>query len=295
MIIIDYSAISLANVFSHQSMFFSKEKNVIDENLTRHTILNSIRMYNFKYNSEFGSGEIVLACDSGNNWRKKYFPHYKALRKEKRAKSGLDWSQVFNVLNKIRDEISENVPVKVLTVDSTEADDIIAVLTKKNINAFPAEPTLIVGSDKDFYQLQSAGSLVKQFSTATKKYVKCVDPHRFLKEHILKGDVGDGIPNVLSSDDTLIVEDKRQNQLRQKQINEWIERWDDLKSVMSHEVFKNFLRNKKLISFEEIPPEIELKILTTYENQKIPHKTKLLTYLVKNRCGRLVESINEFF
>ena len=76
MIIVDYGGLSAANVA------INKEN---DENMIRHMIINSLRMYRNAYKAEFG--ELVIACDGKDNWRKKYYKQYKANRKKASDKS----------------------------------------------------------------------------------------------------------------------------------------------------------------------------------------------------------------
>ena len=117
MILIDYNQIALSNIIIQK---------LNDENMIRHMILNSIRMYNKKYRDDYG--QMVICCDGPNTWRREYFPEYKANRKKGRDDSGLDWNEIFRILNLVRDEISTNLPYKVLHLDGCEADDIIGTL-----------------------------------------------------------------------------------------------------------------------------------------------------------------------
>ena len=58
MIIVDYGGLSASTVA------INKEN---DENMIRHMIINSLRLYRNAYKENFG--ELVIACDSKNNWR----------------------------------------------------------------------------------------------------------------------------------------------------------------------------------------------------------------------------------
>src|SRR5210317_467333 len=92
----------------------------VDENILRHMILNSIRYNRVKFNKEYG--ELVIACDDKNYWRRNIFPYYKAGRKKSREKSDLDWNSIFQSLNKIRDELKEFFPYRTIQVETAEAD-----------------------------------------------------------------------------------------------------------------------------------------------------------------------------
>ena len=236
MIIIDYSQISIAS-------FYAQPNAELSEDFLRHMILNSIRMYSHKFKKEYG--DIVIACDGGKSWRKGYFPQYKAHRKKAREDSGLDWNLFFEYLNQIREEIKENFPYRVIHLEHIEADDVIATLVKETQEFGKNEPVMIISSDKDFIQLQKYKN-VKQFSPVQKKMVTDPNPHLYLFEHVLRGDSGDGIPNVLSGDNTF-VDGLRQTPITQKKIDAWLEKAEDVKSGMDDETYRNYQWNKTLI------------------------------------------------
>ena len=133
MIIADYSGIAISNLFTMREQ--------LSEGLVRHMILNSLRSYNVKYRDEYG--EMVIACDGGNTWRRQLFPQYKASRKKNREESGLDWAEFFRILGVVRDEIRENLPFKVIHLQGLEADDVIATLTQRTQEFGNSEPVKI--------------------------------------------------------------------------------------------------------------------------------------------------------
>jgi hypothetical protein len=283
MIIIDYSQISIAS-------FYAQPNAELNEDFLRHMILNSIRMYSHKFKKEYG--DIVIACDGGKSWRKGYFPQYKAHRKKAREDSGLDWNLFYEYLNQIREEIKENFPYKVIHLEHIEADDVIGTLVKETQEFGKNEPVMIISSDKDFIQLQKYKN-VKQFSPVQKKMVTDTNPHLYLFEHVLRGDSGDGIPNVLSAD-TTFVDGLRQTPLTQKKIDAWLEKAEDIKSAMDNEIYRNYQRNKILIDLDMIPQDYVDSIKHSFDNQTPPPRAKMLDYLIKKRCKMLVESISEF-
>jgi len=283
MILIDYNQIALSNIFMQR---------LGEESLIRHMILNSIRMYNKKYRDEYG--QMVICCDGFNTWRKQYYPEYKASRKKNRDNSDMDWVEIFRVLHMVRDEIKENLPYKVVHQDGVEADDIIGTLVARTQEFGMDEPVMIISSDKDFIQLQKYRN-VKQFSPIQKKMVTDDNPRTYLFNHIMRGDDGDGIPNVLSDDDTFINEDKSQTPLWQKKIDSWLEQSDNLREVMDETTYRNYQRNKTLIDLDEIPNTIQEVIINTFDNQKPAMKMKVLNYLVKKRCTNLIEVAEEFY
>jgi hypothetical protein len=284
MIIVDYSGIAVAAAFSQ------KHPDQLDQGVVRHMILNSLRMHNQKNRDEFG--QMVIACDS-SSWRKEIFPEYKAARKKSREKSKLDWNNFFTMVNNVRDEIKENFPYPVVTVDRAEADDIIGILVSELQEFGRHEEILIVSGDKDFLQLQQFSN-VKQYSPVQRKFLKCENPHRYLFEHICKGDASDGVPNVLSSDKTF-TEELRQTPLRAKKIDEWWENRHSLQNHMDQEVWRNYQRNEWMINLRKTPPEIRKEVINQVGEQSGKNNNKILNYLVTNRCGLLVESAQEFF
>ena len=284
MIIVDYSGIAVAAAFSQ------KQPDQLDQGVVRHMILNSLRMHNIKNRGEFG--QMVIACDS-SSWRKEIFPEYKAARKGARETSKLDWNKFFTMANNVRDELKENFSYPVVTVDRAEADDIIGILVSELQEFGRHEEILIVSGDKDFLQLQKFSN-VQQYSPVQRKFLKCEDPHRYLFEHICKGDSSDGVPNVLSPDNTFTNE-LRQTPLRAKRIDEWWENRQSLQNHMSKHVWRNYQRNEWMINLRKTPSEIRKEVINQVGEQSGKNNNKILNYLVTNRCGLLVESAQEFF
>ena len=280
MILIDMNQIAVANLMMNLKMNNSK---TIDENMVRHMILNSIRMYRTEYHNEYG--EVVLTWDSKHSWRRDYFPEYKAGRRKGREESDLNWDDIFGTLNKIRNEIKDNFPYKYLEVFGAEADDIIGFLCEENKD----EKIIIISGDKDFIQLQKYPN-VKQWSPITKKDVNGFNPTTYLKEHILRGDTSDGVPNILSPDNTFI-DGLRQRPLSRKKIQSWLigggSDWND-------EVKRNFQRNSTLIDLSRTPEELKNQIRLEYNNAPHGDRSKLLNYFMQNKLKELTENIGEF-
>ena len=269
-----------------------KNAETLSEDLVRHMVLNSLRAHNKKFRKEYG--EMVIACDSGNVWRKQIFPNYKAGRKANREKSEHDWDAIFNMLATIKNEIKTFMPYKVIEVESCEADDIIATLIKKVKNMIIPEhkkKILILSGDKDFIQLH--GPNVRQYNPVLNKFVgKGEDPVIYIREHILKGDRSDGIPNVLS-DDNVFIEGRRQKPLSKKKLNNWV---NDVffYTNFTEEEEKNYNRNRKLIDLSSIPQEIEDKINNEFNDVKAASRDKILGYFINKKLKTLIEVIDEF-
>jgi len=288
MILIDLNQVMISNLMMQVN---SNASNPIDENMVRHMVLNSIRMYNVKFKDNYG--DIVICCDDKKYWRRDYFPYYKAGRKKDREASPFDWNLIFETLNKVRDEIKEYFPYKVIQVDKTEADDVIATLAHKfgvSLKNSTTEKILILSSDKDFMQLQKFAN-VEQYSPMGKKFLRTNTPEAFLKEHIIRGDRSDGIPNFMSSDDTFVVE-ARQKPVTEKKLNKWLE--EEPESFCDEVMLRNYKRNELLIDLSKIPTEYQEKILETYDNTPKRGREKLLNYFIQNRMKQLMEHIQEF-
>lgn len=281
MIILDLSQVMIATLMAQLGNHTNAE---LDENLLRHMILNSIRANKMKFSSEFG--DMVIAADDRKFWRRDLYPYYKANRKKTRDASELNWNVIFDSLNKIREELKESFPYPVVQVDSAEADDVIAVLTKH----YNYDKILILSGDKDFQQLQRYPN-VKQYSPVLKKYITCRDPDMFLKEHIMRGDVGDGIPNFLSADATF-VDGTRQKPLATKKVEAWLTA--NPVEFCNVEMLRNYKRNQQLVDFDFIPEDVEQNILAEYKAQTGKDRTKLFNYFISNKLKNLVETINDF-
>jgi len=287
MIIVDLNQIMISNL-----MVQINGRNAVElsEDFVRHMVLNSLRAHKKRFRDY---GEMIIACDSGNVWRRKVFANYKAGRKKVREKSGHDWTKIFEIMSKIKDELKEHMPYKVIEIDTAEADDIIAALVKKSY--YTNQNVLILSGDKDFIQLHN--NRVKQYNPVLNKFVgKGETPSIYIKEHILKGDRSDGIPNVLS-DDNVFVEGRRQKPLTKKKIESWFDRMEltlEDSPTFTEEEQKNYDRNRKLIDLSLIPPELEAKIYNEFTEVKVAHRSKILNYFITRKLKTLIEVIDEF-
>ena len=284
MILVDMNQISLASVMMHLNI---TKRDSVDTGIVRHMILNSLRMYRQSYFKEFG--ELVICYDSKNYWRREYFPEYKAGRRKSRETSSHDWNDIFECLNAIKSEIRENFPYKVLEVYGAEADDIIAALCGEL--EFDNGKTLILSGDKDFIQLHRFKN-VKQYSPITKKFINGEDPTEYLYQHILKGDSSDGIPNVLSPDNTF-VDGLRQKPLSKKKITQWAGPMCE-HQLPNDEIKRNYQRNRKLIDLTQSPSDLHLECIKEYNDAKEGDRSKLLNYFIKNKLQELMNSIGDF-
>lgn len=255
-----------------------------NKDMVRHMVLNSLRAFNIKFKDEFG--EMVLCADAGDPWRREIFPNYKYQRRKGRDTDNFDWDNIFTIITDIKNEIRDNFPYKVMYVENSEADDIIATLVKLR----EEDKYLIISGDKDFIQLQHYGD-VYQWSPFLKTFIgEQEDPIKFLRTQIIKGDRSDGVPNILSGDD-IFKTDQRQKPITKQKLEEW----SNLENIpLGSETEKNYKRNKKLIDLSMIPLTIEKSIINSFKNYKVNDRSLLLNYFIKNKLKGLIENINDF-
>jgi len=282
MIIFDYNQVAISSLMEQ----IGSSKKPVEEDLVRHMILNVIRTYVKKFKEKYGP-EVIIACDNKNYWRREIFPEYKASRKKTRDASGHDWTSIFEVLGKIKQELKDHSRYKVIDVDTCEADDIIAILTMKYSSS---QNIMILSSDKDFAQLQRFSN-VEQYSPILKKYIKEPLPLLQLKQLVIRGDKGDGIPNILSKDD-VFVSGGRQKPITEAKIINWLNQ--EPKEFCNEEMLRNYSRNEMLIDLMKIPENLTEKILDRYDNVKPKTKTEFMNYMISNRLKNLIEVIDEF-
>ena len=274
--LVDFSQIVIGS-YMMASKFSSADMNTI-----RPAVLNTLRLYRTKFVSEFG--ELILCCDDRKSWRKELFPNYKASRKKTRSAAPIDWDNLYECLNQLKEELSEWFPYKVLQVEKAEADDIIAVLV-----GLANERTLILSSDKDFIQLHHFN--VRQYSPIQKKFVEG-DAKWSLHEKLVKGDVGDGVPNIMSDDNVFVDEGRRQKPITKKKVDAWYELDPDM--YCSSEMLRNYNRNKQLVDLGEVPESIRINIRTQFETAAVGDRKRLLTYFINHRLKNLTENLSEF-
>lgn len=288
MILVDLNQVMISNLMMQLGNHTDAK---IEEGLVRHMVLNAIRSYKQKFGEEYG--EIVIACDDKNYWRRKIYPYYKANRKKAREESEIDWTSIFECFNKIREELKEYFPYRVLKVETAEADDIISTLVHHNgalLMTGNAEKILILSGDKDFIQLQKFVN-VRQYDPVRKKFISHNNPDVYLKEHILKGDSGDGVPNFLSADDVFI-SGGRQKPVRQKNLDKWVTQTPE--EFCDQNMLRGYKRNEALVDLSKIPVEVYNTILAQYNEQEGKKKGDLFNYFIKFKLKNLMENIGEF-
>lgn len=278
MILVDLSQLLVASTF----VSMKKGETEVDIKRLRHLLLNSLSKYRRQYANEFG--ELVICCDGSLSWRKDVFPNYKMGRRTGREESPLDWNQIFGCFEQLKKELRETFPYKVLQINRAEADDIIGTLVMER--KFSSPKTIIISSDKDFIQLQRYHD-VFQYSPVAKKLLNGVDPEEYLREHILRGDKSDGIPNVLSDDDC-IVSGIRQVPMTKKLIKSW-------KHIpMPEEHKERFERNTKLVDLRYTPYDLQKEILEQFDAKELGSRDKIPAYFTEHGLETLTKKIGDF-
>lgn len=220
------------------------------------------------YQDEIDSADridIVFAVDDHltKNFRKDLYLEYKATRTVT-PKS----YNIYAIKKYITDvifkelELEKNYDYHMLMVEGAEADDVIACVCKNLAKDY--KKTILYASDKDFLQLED----VDQYNLFGQKVEpklcdKIITPKEYLKCKILLGDGSDNISKVFSG-------------VGPKKALKLINDPTALKKKLLEDqnARKQFALNKKLISFDEIPKELEDHIVEKasqllYENEVI--------------------------
>jgi len=270
------------NQVVYSSLTIQAKHSDLDENLIRHVTLNTLRLVRNKFFDKYG--EIIIACDNKHYWRRDVFPYYKANRKKDREASTLNWPLIFDCMNKVKEELKQTFPYRFIDVDGAEADDIVSVL----IEELPYnERALIISGDKDFIQLHTMKPYIDQYEPIRKKWITHPNPGEYLKEHIIRGDRSDGVPNIRTPDSSLAT-GERQKTVSSKMMDSWLE------DGIPRELQRNFERNKTLIDLTQIPEHIKTRISAALRKEPEGNRNKLYSYFIDKRLRNLMENINEF-
>ena len=276
MILVDISQIAIANIMMSPDI----SKNKLDENLIKHMILTSLMLLKSKFGKEYGS--LVICCDGKRSWRKDAFEHYKATRKKDKDDSFIDWTTLYATIENFKRDLKAFFPYKVIQLDSAEADDVIAILAKNS----QLEKSIIISSDKDFAQLQIYPS-INQYCPRKKKLILIKDPKAALTDLVIRGDRGDGVPNIRSDSDTFVNKDKRQAPINEKFLAKCA-------LGIPEELTENYRRNDMLINFANIPEKVESSIMLAFHEPANGSKQTMYNYFIKNQMKNLLLEIGKF-
>jgi hypothetical protein len=127
----------------------------------------------------------------------------------------------------------------------------------------------------------------KKYITATQKEII---EHKI--EHIVKGDTGDGVPNILSKDN-VFMEGERQKPMSAKRLQEFFD--NGFAACKNDEERRNWHRNSTLVDFDFIPPDVSEDIIKAYINtQPSGDKMTIMNYLIEHRCRLLLDELEDF-
>ena len=206
-VIVDFSHLSMRNLFIAINQTKPRKKDglyITKEYIQqyKHMIFNSLQYIK----GMFRDSEILLALDGQANWRKDFYPLYKANRVKIKEKNEINFDEFFIENDKIIEVIKKSFPFKTLKVNEAEADDIAGVISIK----YGKETDIIlVTSDHDWMQVQAHNN-VKVYDPIKREYKNLTEwenyiidtdygpMSRFTLIHSLIGDKGDNVPNVLA-------------------------------------------------------------------------------------------------
>lgn len=211
--------------------------------------------------------DILFAMDDdlGNSFRKQLYAPYKAQRavRPKQFKVHEARNYIAGVIFKEL-RVEEKYGYHLLKVYGAEGDDVIACALKNTAGYFKK---FLIASDRDFLQLEG----VEQYALDGKKVLRKTDknasyemtPSEYLLYKIILGDSSDNIQKVFPGCGPVR---SKELALNKKLLKERL-KGDQLAA-------KQFLMNKKLISFKEMPTELEDQVTqkvneALYENETL--------------------------
>lgn len=272
MILVDFSGLIIAGAMT-------QKKPVVDEGMLRHNCINTLLSVKKRFGAKYG--EMVICCDSNNYWRKDIYPHYKGNRVESKEESTFDWKLFYTYLEKIKAEIKEVFPYRLLEINRLEADDIIGTLALT-----AKEDTVIYSRDQDFIQCLS-NPRVKLWLANEKKLYEKLKPYEaewHLFEKVCQGDRGDFIPNIFSNITDLELGIK-QKSCTAKNVELLYK--SDTDPLWTETLKKRFEENSKLISLKLVPDNYKEQIKEAFELPVIGSRGKIFGYLTNKKLNAL--------
>jgi len=268
---LDSNNLAIRTLFSDREMVNTPNP---DFTLHKHLFLNAI----FANMKKFNPSEVVLAVDDRKNWRKSVYADYKKHRKENRDKDIFPWDAYFVYMDDWLKEIKEHLPFKVIQLPYTEADDVIAVISKHLVDT----KNIIVTSDSDYVQLLSQKN-IKVWDPFKKAFLAVEDPKKELAIKVLAGDSGDGVPNV-------------RPKLGPKTAEKLYVKNEIEKFISENNLQAEYERNQRLIDFNFIPAAVTKRILESYSSYPVHTKVStnaLFIWFVKNSLRKMSEDAQE--
>lgn len=277
--------VDASNLFySTAQDFFGNTKEKMTMDSVRFVLTNRLAEVSREMR-KFGKNR-VLAFDDRQYWRRSFFPHYKAARVEQREKSKFDWDAFFGFYGIYKEELRESFPFKSIQVEGAEADDVMAVLGPR---VAVGEEVCIWSSDTDNLQIQNFDPRIKQFSYIKRKMITPASEKYNLFDHVVRGDAGDGIPNIYSTDDHFVKPDKkRQKSIMATDVAEWQRHASEPEKFCSESMLARYKQNRTLIDYRYIPDDIATAIVDAYESTPVP-QGKIFDYMVRHKLTRIMQ------
>jgi len=261
------------------SAFAAKKQLMTDEEMYdywKYLLINSL--FNAIRNNK--PSRVILAIDEGGSWRKEVYSLYKANRKEARDAAIVDFEAFWPVFNKFLDEMKQTFKnLYMMKIERCEADDIIAVITKKECGA--ETDITIITTDKDMVQLMKYPN-VHLYDPIRRKNIKSINPERDLQIKIIAGDKSDNIP---------AIKKRCAGRTALKMLTEGLENY-----FVDPIIKSNYERNTQLVDFNCIPKEIVKNIEDQYANYKIDKidGMKILIFLARNKINQFADNISQY-
>lgn len=265
-LICDTNNLAFVTRFSKLSTPKSRRKK--DPNATEYIFFNMLN-YVAMIANKFSCDSIIVACDSKDVWRKKFYPEYKARPKD----DDIYKEETLAAADKFITFMKENTSAMVLAVPNCEADDIIGHLCLNKPNDIE---TLILSTDKDYIQLLSES--VSLYSITKRDFYESDDPEYDLFVKCIRGDRND---NILSA----------YPRVRETTLKECYD--DDMKLLNLMETVLDdgrkvgdlFMTNSKLIDLSLQPEWIVESIKKTVQNCKTEKYSELSVMSVLGSMG----------
>lgn len=218
--------------------------------------MGSIERIRTRYNIPYENVVIVRDCPRETIWRMQYYPEYKETRKNtcKFKNKKYNIGNVFkHIYANLYPEIESKYKIKVVKFDNAEADDVIAVLSRKLREIDENRLIVIITNDNDYLQLVDNKTLIWSLQNRLLNTKVEKSSQQILLKKILLGDTSDNIPPCLS-------------EISEEDLNVLISNENLLKDKLSKDekLKERFELNKKMIDFNEIPDEIKNSIFSEF-------------------------------
>ena len=249
--------------FAHRDDFNSTENFFLDEVFKakfKKLFIDMFKPLFKKYNSDFNHVIFALDCPRAQIWRNQHIEAYKGTRKtnEKDRCIGDFFKYTYS---HILPELEKIYSTKQVSYETLEGDDCIYIVKNIIQSLYSTIPIIIIGSDHDLMQLLDEHVNVITLKDKSLNDKSCGDSQKDLEIKIIVGDKSDNIPGCFPKCGyKTALKLVNNTDLLEQKFNKYEgsrERYD---------------RNKKIISFKDIPKEL-------YDSCYERHEKMLSTYI----------------